>query len=81
MNIIRQASQNMVLYNLYHKNKIAMNNCIIETFFSKMKMIYTFKVFSEAVDEYLDYYNNKRIPSKTKWMNPVKYRETSICVA
>ncbi|WP_418465525.1 IS3 family transposase, partial [Frisingicoccus sp.] len=26
-------------------------------------------------------YNNKRIQAKTKWMPPVKYRETSICVA
>ncbi|WP_420841798.1 IS3 family transposase, partial [Floccifex porci] len=25
------------------------------------------------------YYNNKRIQSKTKWMPPVVYRETSMC--
>ncbi|MBR2668940.1 MAG: IS3 family transposase, partial [Solobacterium sp.] len=28
--------------------------------------------------EYIDYYNNERIQEKTKWMSPVKYRETSI---
>ena len=30
--------------------------------------------------EYIDYYNNKRIQSKTKWMPPVNYRITSICL-
>ncbi|MBR2990114.1 MAG: IS3 family transposase, partial [Solobacterium sp.] len=27
---------------------------------------------------YIIYYNNDRIQKKTKWMSPVKYRETSI---
>ncbi|MBR5136869.1 MAG: IS3 family transposase, partial [Clostridia bacterium] len=31
------------------------------------------------VQEYIDYYNNERIQAKTKWMPPVKFRETSIC--
>ncbi|WP_425355352.1 IS3 family transposase [Pseudoramibacter faecis] len=26
----------------------------------------------------MNYYNNERIQSKTKWMPPVKYRRTSI---
>lgn len=63
------------------------DNCIMETFFGRMKneMYYgcekhypTFKSFSDAVKEYIDYYNNERIQSKTKWMPPVKYRKTSI---
>lgn len=63
------------------------DNCIMETFFGRMKneMYYgyekhypTFKSFSDAVKEYIDYYNNERIQSKTKWMPPVKYRETSM---
>ncbi|MGX9359007.1 IS3 family transposase [Mycoplasma sp. 2575] len=66
------------------------DNCIMETFFGRMKneMYYgfekdfeSFQSFSKAVDEYMDYYNNKRIQAKTKWMPPVKYRKTSICVA
>jgi transposase InsO family protein len=40
---------------------------------------HSFETFKRAVDEYIDYYNNKRIQAKTKWMPPVKYRETSIC--
>ena len=65
------------------------DNCIMETFFGRLKNeIYygrekeyaSFEEFSIAVDEYIDYYNNKRIQVKTKWMPPVKYREASMCV-
>ena len=63
------------------------DNCIMETFFGRMKneMFYgyesqykTFEQFYKAVEEYIHYYNNERIQSKTKWMPPVKYREASI---
>ena len=66
------------------------DNCIMETFFGRLKneMYYghekeyaSFEEFSIAVDEYIDYYNNKRIQAKTKWMPPVNYREASMCVA
>jgi len=66
------------------------DNCIMETFFGRLKneMYYgneksfgSFKSFSIAIDEYIDYYNNKRIQAKTKWMPPVQYREASICTA
>ena len=64
------------------------DNCIMETFFGRLKneMYYgcekeysSFKAFSEAVSEYINYYNNERIQAKTKWMPPVKYREASVC--
>ena len=63
------------------------DNCIMETFFGRLKneMFYgyekeyeSFESFSKAVEEYIDYYNNERIQAKTKWMPPVKYRETSM---
>ena len=63
------------------------DNCIMETFFGRLKneMYYgyekeysSFEEFAKAVEEYIDYYNNKRIQAKTKWMSPVKYRETSM---
>ena len=63
------------------------DNCIMETFFGRLKneMYYgyekeygSFEEFAKAVEEYIDYYNNKRIQAKTKWMPPVKYRETSM---
>jgi len=65
------------------------DNCIMETFFGRMKneMFYgyeknykSFEEFSEAVKEYIYYYNNKRIQEKTKWMPPVKYRKASMCL-
>ena len=64
------------------------DNCVMETFFGRLKteMFYghekeyeSFESFAKAIDEYIDYYNNKRIQAKTKWMPPVKYRETSMC--
>ena len=63
------------------------DNSIMETFFGRMKIeLYygyekdylLFENFNEAVEEYIDYYNNKRIQSKTKWMPPVHYKTTSI---
>ena len=66
------------------------DNCIMETFFGRIKaeMYYgfekdyaSFEEFAVAIDEYIDYYNNKRIQAKTKWMPPVKYREASIMSA
>ena len=66
------------------------DNCIMETFFGRMKneMYYgyekdfkSFEEFATAVEEYIDYYNNKRIQAKTKWMPPVQYRIASMCSA
>ena len=66
------------------------DNCIMETFFGRLKneMYYgyeknysSFEEFSQAVAEYIDYHNNKRIQAKTKWMPPVQYRVASMCSA
>ncbi len=66
------------------------DNCIMETFFGRLKteMFYgnerdfmSFDEFKKAIDEYINYYNNRRIQAKTKWMPPVKYRKTSIVSA
>lgn len=63
------------------------DNCIMETFFGRLKneMFYgfekdypSFESFSNAIAEYIDYYNNRRIQAKTKWMPPSKFRETSM---
>ena len=63
------------------------DNCIMESFFGIMKneMFYghesefkTFDQFKKEVADYIDYYNNKRIRSKTKWMPPSKFREASM---
>ena len=63
------------------------DNCVMETFFGRLKneMFYghekeyeSFKCFAKAIEEYIDYYNNKRIQAKTKWMPPAVYRKTSV---
>ena len=63
------------------------DNCIMETFFGRLKneMFYgfekdypSFESFSNAIAEYIDYYNNRRIQAKTKWMPPSKFREASM---
>ena len=65
------------------------DNSIMETFFGRMKneMYYgyekendSYEKFTNEIEEYIDYYNNKRIQAKTKWMSPVKYREASTCL-
>ena len=63
------------------------DNCIMETFFGRLKneMFYGyekeytfFEVLSKAISDYIDYYNNRRIQAKTKWMPPIKFREASL---
>ena len=64
------------------------DNCVMETFFGRLKneMFYghekefnSFEKFKKAIAKYIDYYNNSRIQSKTKWLPPTVYREASIC--
>jgi putative transposase len=65
------------------------DNSIMESFFGTMKneMFYghepefkTFDQFKQAVDDYIYYFNNKRIKAKTKWMPPLLFREASMSV-
>jgi putative transposase len=37
--------------------------------------------FRKELENYIDYYNNKRIKSKLKGMSPVEYRTQSLKVA
>ena len=70
-----------------YKKGIRIDNCVMETFFGTLKreMFYghesefvTFEQRKAAIAEYIDYYNNRRIKGKTKWMPPAKYREASM---
>ena len=64
-----------------------LDNCIMESFFGTLKTEMfndhesEFKTFSDlhrSIDKYINYYNNERIKSKTKWMPPSKFREASM---
>ena len=52
-----------------------------ELYYGFEKDYTSFEEFAIAIDEYIDYYNSKRIQAKTKWMPPVKYREASMMSA
>ena len=63
------------------------DNCIMETFFGRLKNEMfngfeedypSFDAFQSAIAEYIDYYNNRRIQAKTKWMPPSEFREASM---
>ncbi len=63
------------------------DNCIMESFFGTLKneMFYghesefiSFDDLYKAIEKYINYYNNERIKSKTKWMPPSKFREASM---
>ena len=49
-----------------------------ERFYDFEKDYPSFEAFQKAIAEYIDYYNNRRIQAKTKWMPPAKFREASM---
>ena len=62
-----------------------LDNSMMENFFGIMKseLLYVEKfespqAFIKALDEYIEYYNNKRIKSRLKGKSPVQYRTLSI---
>ena len=62
-----------------------LDNAMVENFFGIMKseLLYAEKfdspeAFIKALDEYIDYYNNKRIKSRLKGKSPAQYRTLSI---
>lgn len=62
-----------------------LDNAMVENFFGIMKseLLYAEKfespkAFMKALEEYIEYYNNKRIKSRLKGKSPVKYRTLSI---
>lgn len=87
MLILEMPYRNMALYNPCHEKVIVMIIVLWRHFWKiKNEMYYgnekdysSFEEFSKAIEEYIDYYNNKRIQAKTKWMPPVQYRIASMC--
>ena len=47
----------------------------LNVLFIKAKAHKIFKLKKKSID----YYNNKRIQAKTKWMPPALYRKASMC--
>lgn len=62
-----------------------LDNAVIENFFGHVKseLFYlkefeTMEGFRKELEEYLDYYNHRRIKSKLKGLPPAKYREQAL---
>ena len=62
-----------------------LDNSIMENFFGLLKseLLYLRKFesieeFKKELENYIDYYNNKRIKGKLKGMSPVQYRTHSL---
>jgi transposase InsO family protein len=58
-----------------------LDNSMMENFFGIMKseLLYTekfesSKAFEKALEDYIEYYNNKRIKHRLKGKSPVEYR-------
>lgn len=65
-----------------------LDNSVMENFFGilKTEMFYKYKFNSvehliSEIENYIDYYNNKRIKCKLKGLSPVQYRLQSMRVA
>lgn len=65
-----------------------LDNAVMENFFGLLKTEMYFKHnfksaehLMQEVENYIDYYNNKRIKSKLKGLSPVQYRIQSSLVA
>lgn len=85
-NYIKALKEHGIIQSMSRKGN-CYDNSIMETFFARLKteMYYgeekkyaSFEAFSQAIEEYINYYNNERIQKKTKWMPPVKFREASM---
>ena len=86
MSYVQKLKEHGIIQSMSRKGN-CYDNCIIETFFGRMKteMFYgqqkeysSFEVFEKAVQEYINYYNNERIQKKTKWTPPAVYRKVSM---
>ncbi len=72
--------KSMELFNLCPEKGNCYDNCIMETFFGRLKMkcsmvlrkdYPSFEAFSKAIADYIDYYNNSRIKLKLNGCLPL----------
>lgn len=80
----QRLTQHHVLQSMSRKGN-CLDNAMAENFWGIMKseLLYAEKFksaedFMKALDEYIDYYNNKRIKSRLKGKSPVQYRTLSM---
>lgn len=79
--------ENGIIQSMSRKGN-CLDNAVIENFFglSKSELFYfeKFKLiedFRENLNEYIDYYNNRRIKAKLKGLSSIKYQTRSLRIA
>ena len=79
--------ENGIIQSISRKGK-CLDNAVMENFFGLLKSeLFYFEKFEsiedfrEKLDEYIDYYNNRRIKLKLKGLSPVEYRTKSLRTA
>ncbi len=79
--------ENGIIQSMSRKSN-CLDNAVIENFFGLLKSeLFYFEKFKsiedfmEKLDEYIDYYNNRRIKTKLKGLSPVEYRTKSLITA
>lgn len=81
----RQALQQKGVKQSMSRKANPLDNAVIENFFGLLKseLLYlqefkSIEEFRKELEEYMDYYNNKRIKVKLKGLSPIQYRDQSI---
>ena len=86
---VKELSEKNIQQSMSRKGN-SIDNGLMESFFGIMKseMFYgqedqyeTIEDLIKAIDEYMDYYNNKRIKTKLKGLTPVQYRNQPLVKA
>ena len=77
---VRELKENHIYQSMSRKGN-CYDNSVMENFFGVMKqemyygvIYYSFNELKEAIENYIVYYNERRIKQKLGWMSPVEYR-------
>lgn len=62
-----------------------LDNSLMENFFGILKqeiyygnIFHSFNELKRAIEEYIDYYNERRIKAKLGYLSPIEYRKLNI---
>lgn len=77
---VRTLKENKIFQSMSRKGNCH-DNSVMENFFGLIKqemyygvVYYSYEELKSAIEEYIKYYNEKRIKEKLGWMSPVEYR-------
>ena len=77
---VHELKEHRIFQSMSRKGK-RYDNSVMENFFGILKqemyygvVYYSYDELKEAIEKYINYYNEKRIKQKLGWMSPVEYR-------